>query len=128
MKKVRKAAEDYLEAMLMLSEEKGFIRSLDVAELLGVTKPSVSYAVKHLREDGFITMDENSLITLTLSGMEIAERMYTRHKLLTEFLVHLGVEESVAREDACKMEHDMSQQTFEAICRCWESNRLNGGR
>ena len=114
---IRKAAEDYLEAMLMMKEKNGFIRSIDVAEQLHVTKPSVTYATKRLRENGFITMDRDGLITLTDSGMEIAERIYTRHKLLTEFFVHLGVDEQTAREDACRVEHDVSDQTFDAICR-----------
>ncbi|MET0016141.1 iron dependent repressor, metal binding and dimerization domain protein [Oscillibacter sp.] len=115
--KIQKAAEDYLEAMLMMKEKHGFIRSIDVAEQLGVTKPSVSYTTKRLRENGYITMDKEGLITLTDSGMEIASRMYERHKLLTEFFIALGVDEKTAREDACKVEHDLSEKTFDAICR-----------
>ncbi len=112
---IRKSSEDYLEAMLMMREEHGYIRSIDVAEHLGVTKPSVSYATKRLRENGYITMDHSGLITLTESGMEIAQRMYTRHKVLTKFLTDLGVDAAVAREDACKIEHDLSEESFEAI-------------
>jgi len=103
--------------MLMLWEEKHFIRSVDVAERLGVTKPSVSYATKRLRENGYITMGTDGLIALTPAGLEIAERMFTRHKFLTEFLLGLGVSETTAREDACKIEHDLSDETFEAMCR-----------
>ena len=114
---IHKASEDYLEAMLMMKEKHGFIRSLDVATLLGVTKPSVSYAAKRLREGGYITMDADSCITLTDAGMEIAQRIYTRHKLLTEFLLRLGVDEQTAREDACRLEHDISEKTFDAIRR-----------
>lgn len=114
--KIQKAAEDYLEAMLMLKEKNGFIRSIDIAEQLGVTKPSVSYSTKRLRENGYITMDETGLITLTEMGMEIAKSMYERHNLLTEFFVRLGVDEKTAREDACKVEHDISETTFSAIC------------
>lgn len=114
---IHKAAEDYLEAMLMLQEKHGYIRSIDVAEQLGVTKPSVSYATKRLKEAGCITMDGDSHITLTYTGMEIARRIYERHKLLTDFFVHLGVDGQTAREDACKVEHDLSEQTFDAICR-----------
>lgn len=114
--KIQKASEDYLEAMLMMQEKHGYIRSIDVAEQLGVKKPSVSYATKRLRENGYITMDEKGLISLTDSGMEIARRIYKRHKLLTEFFVHLGVDEKTAREDACKIEHDISEKTFNAIC------------
>ena len=106
-----------LEAMLMLKEEKGYIRSVDVAEKLGVKKPSVSYATKRLRESGYITMDESGLISLTEMGLEVAARMYTRHKLLTEFLLRLGVDEETAREDACRLEHDLSEASFEAIRR-----------
>ena len=114
---IKESSEDYLEAMLMLREEKGYIRSIDVAEKLGVTKPSVSYATKRLRENGYITMEPDGLITLTASGLEIADRMFTRHKFLTEFLLRLGVSAETAREDACKIEHDLSAETFEAICR-----------
>lgn len=114
--KIRKAAEDYLEAMLMMQEQHGYIRSTDIAEKLGVTKPSVSYATKRLRENGYITMDKDGRITLTATGMEIASRMYERHKLLTDFLIHLGVDEATAREDACKIEHDISEETFRALC------------
>lgn len=114
--KIQKSSEDYLEAMLMMQEKHGFIRSIDIAEQLGVTKPSVSYAVKRLRENGYITMDSDSHITLTDSGMEIAQRMYARHKLLTEFFIRLGVDKDIAREDACRVEHDLSDDTFAAIC------------
>lgn len=112
---ILKSSEDYLEAMLMMQERHGYIRSIDIAAELGVTKPSVSYATKRLRENGYITMDREGLITLTDKGSAIASRMYERHKLLTELLIHLGVSPRVAREDACKMEHDMSDETFQAI-------------
>ncbi|HOO61053.1 MAG TPA: metal-dependent transcriptional regulator [Bacillota bacterium] len=115
--RIRKSSEDYLETMLMMKEKHGYIRSIDVAMQLGVTKPSVSYSVKRLRENGYITMDANNLITLTDAGMEIAERMLTRHKMLSEFLIRLGVDENTALEDACKIEHDLSEQTFAAICK-----------
>ena len=118
--KIQKASEDYLEAMLMMREKHGYIRSIDVAEQIGVTKPSVSYATKRLRENGYITMDHDGLITLTEKGLEIAERMYERHKLLSELLIHLGVEPATAREDACKIEHDLSVESFAAIRRCTE--------
>ena len=100
----------------MMQERHGYIRSIDVAEQLGVTKPSVSYSTKRLREAGYITMDGENLITLTDSGMEIAQRIYERHKLLTEFFIHLGIDADTAREDACKVEHDISEKTFDAIC------------
>ena len=114
---IHKSAEDYLEAMLMLREERGFIRSIDIAERLGVTKPSVSYATKRLRENGYITMDKSGLIDLTPSGQEIADRIYERHKLLSELFTRIGVDEKTARDDACKVEHDLSETTFAAIRR-----------
>ena len=114
---ILRASEDYLETMLMMKEKHGYIRSIDIAEYLGVTKPSVSYATKRLRENGYITMDKDGLITLTPAGMEIASRVYDRHKTLTQFFMHLGVDEKTAREDACKVEHDLSQVTYEAIVR-----------
>ena len=115
--KILKAAEDYLETMLMLKEKHGYIRSIDIAEERGVTKASVSYSTKRLRENGYITMDEDNLITLTPLGMEIADRIYTRHKVLTEFLLKLGLDDDLAHEDACRLEHDMSDETFNAIHR-----------
>ena len=113
--KIQKSSEDYLEAMLMLKEKHGYIRSVDIAAQLGVTKPSVSYATKRLRENGYITMDADGLISLTDAGMEIAARIYERHKLLTQLLISLGVSPETAREDACKIEHDLSVETFAAI-------------
>lgn len=113
--KIMKASEDYLEAMLMLKEELGYIRSVDIADKLGVTKPSVSYATKRLRENGYITMDDSGLITLNESGMEIAKKIYERHTVLTNFIKSLGVDEQTAYDDACLMEHDISDVTFEAI-------------
>ena len=114
---ILRASEDYLETMLMMKEKYGYIRSIDIAEYLGVTKPSVSYATKRLQESGYITMDKEGLITLTDAGMAIAASMLDRHKTLTRFLIHLGVEPETAEADACKIEHDISQETFQAICR-----------
>ena len=119
--KILKAAEDYLETMLMLKEKHGYIRSIDIAEERGVTKASVSYSTKRLRENGYITMDEDNLITLTPLGMEIADRIYTRHKVLTDFLLKLGLDEQLAHDDACRLEHDMSDETFSAIRKHVES-------
>ena len=114
--KILRASEDYLEAMLMMQEKHGYIRSIDVAEHLGVTKPSVTYTTKRLRESGHITMDRDGLITLTDSGMEIATKMLDRHRTLTRFLVAIGVDQKTAEQDACKIEHDISQQTYDAMC------------
>lgn len=118
--KIQKASEDYLETMLMLQESHGYIRSIDIADHLGVTKPSVSYATKRLRENGYITMDKDGLITLTDSGMDIAKKMFQRHKILTDVFIKMGVDPETAAEDACKIEHDLSQATFDAICRLVE--------
>jgi Mn-dependent DtxR family transcriptional regulator len=114
---IQKSAEDYLEAMLMMKELHGYIRSIDIAEHLGVTKPSVSYATKRLRENGYITMDRSGFITLTDAGMEIADRIYRRHKMLTEFFIGIGVDPDIARSDACKVEHDISEETYLAMSR-----------
>ncbi len=123
---ILKSSEDYLEAMLMMRERHGYIRSIDIAAELGVTKPSVSYAVKRLRENGYLLMDKEGLITLTDKGMEIAERIYERHKLLTNFLLSLGVDEKTAREDACKIEHDVSDETFSAMKRHAAARQAKG--
>ena len=112
---IHESAEDYLEAMLMLKEERGYIRSVDVATLLGVTKPSVSYATKRLRESGYISFDPAGMIVLEPTGLEIAQRMLERHKLLTELLINLGVSPETARDDVCKIEHDLSVESFNAI-------------
>lgn len=122
--KIQKSAEDYLEAMLMLKEKLGYVRSVDIADDLHVTKPSVSYATKRLRENGYIEMNKSGFITLTDKGMEIASKIYTRHKMLTKFFTMLGVDPETAREDACKVEHDISEETFDAICRHAESGHL----
>lgn len=113
---IGKSAEDYLESMIILKEKNGYIRSIDIATFLGVTKPSVSNAMKRLREEGYIEMNRSGFITVTEKGMEIADKIYTRHKKLTDFFVVLGVNEEVAEDDACKIEHDLSDETFEAIC------------
>lgn len=125
--RILESSEDYLEAMLMMKEQHGYIRSIDIAAELGVTKPSVSYATKRLRENGYIVMDKEGLITLTDAGMKIASRIYERHKTLTRFFMYLGVDEETAREDACKVEHDLSDATYQAMKRHAEANiRRNG--
>ena len=114
---IHESAEDYLEMILMLNEQKGAVRSIDIASGLSVSKPSVSFAMKNLREDGYIQMDRDNYITLTDKGLEIAQRIYDRHKAVTAFLVKLGVAEKTARVDACKIEHDISPETYDAIIR-----------
>ena len=114
---IQKSAEDYLETMLELKEQHGYIRSIDLAERLGVTKPSVSYAVKRLRENGYISMDKDKFIQLTDSGMALASDIYTKHKRLSDIFIALGVDPEIARKDAHRVEHDLSEETFDAICR-----------
>lgn len=112
---IYESAEDYLEAILILRERQGTVRSIDVVHQRELTKPSVSVAMKRFRENGYIEMDADGFITLLPPGEEIAQRIYSRHKLLTKFLVALGVSEETAATDACKMEHDLSDETFEKI-------------
>ena len=107
--------EDYLEAMLMLKEKNGYIRSVDIAELKHFSKASVSVAMKKLRENGYITMEKNGVINLLKPGREIAERIYERHQFLTNLFVDLGVDQETAEDDACKVEHDLSEVTFQKI-------------
>lgn len=114
---VNKSIEDYLEQILIQQEKNGCARSVDIACSLSVTKASVSHATKLLRENGYILMADDKCITLTETGREIAERMYQRHRVLAQFLMRLGVCEEVAFADACKMEHDISAESFAAICR-----------
>lgn len=109
------SAENYLETILMLSKVRPVVRSVDIAEELGFKKSSVSVAMKNLREKNHITVTKEGFIYLTESGKEIAEMIYERHQLLTEWLVRLGVDEKTAARDACKIEHDISKESFEAI-------------
>ncbi len=112
---IHESAEDYLETILILKERTGQVRSIDIATKMNYTKPSISVAMKKLRENGYIEMDKDGFITLTPSGLAIASNIYERHKLLTDFFVALGVNEKTAAEDACKIEHDLSEETFEKI-------------
>ena len=121
---IHESAEDYLENILMLTEEKGTVRSIDIVNKMNFSKPSVSVAMKHLREEGKITMDESGFIMLTPLGKEIAERIYARHKLFTKLLIAAGVDPEVAVEEACHIEYDMSQDTFEKLERFLNEHRL----
>ncbi|WP_326216456.1 metal-dependent transcriptional regulator [Dysosmobacter sp.] len=112
---IHESAEDYLESILVLRERRGQVRSIDVVNELGYSKPSVSIAMKKLRESGYISMDTDGSITLNESGLEIASRIYGRHKTITRFFVLLGVDPAVAAEDACKVEHDLSDETFSRL-------------
>ncbi len=111
---IHESAENYLEAILALGE-RGPVRSIDVAQHLGVSKPSVSRAVSLLREGGFVVMEPGGVLSLTDEGQEIAERIYERHLLLTRWLIHLGVSKDVAAQDACRIEHDLSVESFDAL-------------
>ena len=111
--------EDYLETILSLQQKNGFVRSIDVATELGFTKASVSVAMKNLREKELITMAENGYITLTESGLSKAAIVLERHTLLSDWLIRLGVSEQVAKEDACRIEHDISEETFNALKKHW---------
>lgn len=114
---INESQENYLERILLLQRGKGYARSVDIAQALQVTKPSVSHAMHLLKEKGYITMDGDSLITLTPEGMKIASRMTERHHGIARVLMRLGVDEQTAYTDACRIEHDISQQSFEALMR-----------
>ncbi len=113
--KIHESAENYLETILMIKNKKGAVRSIDIANELEFSKPSVSVAMKNLRANGYIDVDTNGYITLLESGQEIAEKMYERHTTLSNWLISLGVDEKIAVEDACKIEHIISTESFEAI-------------
>ena len=112
---IYESAEDYLERILMIREKKGIVYSIDIAHELNFSKPSVSVAMKRLRENGYIQMDTDGAITLLPPGEEIAQRIYARHRLLTEFLTQLGVSPETAAADACKIEHDISEESYDRI-------------
>ena len=112
---LQESGEMYLETILILSQKSGFVRSVDIGEKMGYSKPSVSRAVGLLKSGGYLEMDSNGYLTLTDEGRRVAERTYERHQLLTEFFVHIGVDPEVAAEDACKIEHVISEETFRAI-------------
>lgn len=112
---LKESGENYLESVLILKKELGNVRSIDVAHHLNVSKPSVSVAMKALREEGFLVVDELGNISLTQKGMQIADKMYERHQVIAKALMALGVSEDTAYEDSCKIEHDLSQESFERI-------------
>ena len=113
--KIMESAEDYLETILILRNRNGEVRSIDIATEMGFSKPSVSIAMKHFRENGYVTVNESGHIHLTEAGLAVAERTYERHLVLTRLLVAIGVDEQTARADACRIEHDISEQTFDCI-------------
>lgn len=110
--KIHESAENYLEAILMLKNSNGYVRSIDIANHLNFTKPSVSVAMKSFREDGYVTVDSDGNISLTEKGLKIANKVYERHQVIAKLLIALGVDEETAYEDSCKIEHDLSDITF----------------
>lgn len=112
---VRESGEMYLEAILVLAKKSGYVRSIDVSEYLGYSKPSVSRAMGILREGGYILMEKDGAITLTDSGKKLAKTIYERHTVLSELLIRLGVDEKTATDDACRIEHVISDESFQAI-------------
>ena len=112
---VRESGEMYLEAILVLAKKNGYVRSIDVSEYLGYSKPSVSRAMGILREGGYILVEKDGAITLTDSGKKLAETIYERHTVLSELLIRLGVDEKTATDDACRIEHVISDESFQAI-------------
>ena len=113
--KMQESPEDNLEAILVLSRELGNARSIDVANYLEYSKPSVSVAMKRLRENGFVTLEEHGNLILTGSGLSIALKIYERHLVISQFLISIGVDEAIAKKDACRMEHVISDESFEKI-------------
>ena len=112
---LKESGEMYLESIFVLQKQKGAVRSLDIAEHMHFSKPSISRAVGLLKEGGYITVDKDGYISLTEDGQWVAEKIYERHTLLTRFLAAIGVDEETASEDACKIEHNISDASFEAI-------------
>jgi len=113
--RIQESAENYLEAIFILKQRKGYVRSIDIATELGYSKPSVSRAMKLLRENDYISVAEDGTINLTETGQTIAEQMYERHSFLAQFLMGLGLDEKIAKEDACRIEHVICEETFERL-------------
>ena len=120
---LQESGEMYLEAIYTLIKDRKNVRSIDICEYMGFSKPSVSRAVGLLKNGGFITVDKDGYISLTEVGQEVSEKIYQRHLVLTKFFVRLGVNETTAAEDACKIEHDISDESFEAIKRVMERHQ-----
>lgn len=123
--KLHESAENYLKTILILYNEHGYVRSTDVAEWLGVSKPSVSNAIRTLKAGGFIWLDKNKMIRLTELGSVIAERVYEKHCFLTKGLISIGVNPKVAEQDACKIEHDLSEESYEKLKIYLESRTIS---
>ncbi len=112
---INESAENYLETILMIQRKEGSVRSIDIANELNFSKPSISVAMKHLKEDEYIQMDPKGFITLTDKGRKVAEQIYDRHQLIAKILINLGVNPETAYEDSCKIEHDLSQESYDKI-------------
>ena len=123
--KIQESAENYLETIYMLHQRKGAVRSIDIVNELSFSKPSVSVAMKNLRENGYVEMDSDGFITLCPKGQEIAERMYERHVFLSDWLTELGVDPGVAVEDACRMEHVISPESFQKLDELYQKAHPN---
>ena len=121
--RIQESGEMYLETILRLSQTSGHVRAIDVGEEMGYSKPSVSRAMSILKQGGYIVIDADGSIVLTDAGREIAEKIYARHTLITNFLISIGVDKETATEDACKMEHGISDASFEAIQKLVEKNK-----
>lgn len=113
--KIQESAENYLETILILSQRQPAVRSIDIANEMGFSKPSVSIAMKHLRENGYVVVDEDGHLKLTPSGLAVAAKIYERHTVISDMLTRLGVDPKIAAEDACRIEHVISSESFEAL-------------
>ena len=122
--KINESADNYLETILMLKNKNGYVRSIDIAHALSFTKPSVSVAMKALREEGYIVMDDDSGITLTDKGLEVAAKVYRKHQIIAKALMSLGVDEETAYKDSCKIEHDISDISFNKIKEYLQNHNL----
>ncbi len=120
---IKESAENYLEAILMIKKQKGYVRSIDIANELKFSKPSVSIAMKNFREEGYITVDEDGSISLTEKGLKIAQDVYARHQLIAEILIRLGVNKTTAYQDSCKIEHALSEESFIKIKAFFEQHQ-----
>ncbi len=120
---IKESGEDYLESILILSKRQESVRATDICNYFGYARASVSVVLKRFRQDGYVTVDDNNRIFLTKKGLEIAERMYERHRVITSIFMQLGVSEDVARKDACRVEHYISDETFNAMKKHFLSNQ-----
>ena len=123
--KIQESAENYLETILILKEQKGIVRSIDIVNNLNFSKASVSVAMKKLREAGYIEVNASGEISLSETGLSVAEKIYERHKILTDCLIKLGVDEKIASEDACRIEHIISNESFEKIKYYFKKNHIS---